>query len=366
MNGSVEYPRTRCQREALLVSLTTTLMACAGLQPAPVTTPAAETTRAPKPPQVEEADGFTCPEWYRVDEGEESRRTVCAIPLHVVVLRAPGGRVNLSHPYVDPRASASRCPKPPDVTDDTSSASNIGPATLGTSLTEADLDEIFEQVNAMYAHTGIQWAPEYHFIEPGIAPGSNEMACDAFKCRSHDRVVEYMGQSHRGCHNAQWLPMFQALVPSGDGDFVEGGYSLLFVKWVGGTLQGVALSDGRVHVGVVGEWSTKMGSLERRPRSLAYGDRHTTVDGRVLDGGAAFGFSMAFTTAHELGHLLGLHHEYKPSIMKGKGPRFAPAHVEAIQAWVTKSERPDSSWISRIFHKGYTSVMEASRRPRKP
>ena len=157
--------------------------------------------------------------------------------------------------------------------------------------------------------------------------------------------------------------MLRALVPSGEEDFPEAGYSVLYVKWMGGTLQGTAFSDGHAHVGAVGEWSTKMGSLEKRPLSLAYGERHTTVDGRTLTGAGAFGFSLAFTTAHELGHILGLNHEHRPSIMQGKGPAFAAEHVASIQAWVADSAHPNTAWLEQSHRARYRSVMERAQPP---
>ena len=101
-----------------------------------------------------------------------------------------------------------------------------------------------------------------------------------------------------------------------------------------------------ISVANVGQWSNKFKRTQppvKRPNVVPNGGSHLSSEGTIRN----CGIGMAYTVAHELGHLLGLGHTDPPSIMKSGGAAgtttvFSAAQLSAIRKRVAFTLLPKS------------------------
>ena len=119
------------------------------------------------------------------------------LPVKVIVLRLPGSSGGSGADDNPPYADKTIGTLPIDSSGDVTLA---GTYTLATSLTEADIADIFEQVNVFYAPTGIVWEPNVTFVAPTVPCGAATQVCGKYKCRTHDYFVKYFGSVRPSVH----------------------------------------------------------------------------------------------------------------------------------------------------------------------
>lgn len=269
------------------------------------------------------------------------------VDVRVIVLRLPGGGADSSAPYFDESPGTMPLEASGDVVLN-------GDYSLATDLAEADINEVFEQVNAFYAPAQVRWVPKVIMAEPTVPCGDQDMVCGKYKCRSHDYFVKYFGTINKKISKSgreERAVNFLSLVPREH--FVKGEYHVLYIKYIGISSQGVVVgslgdpflradSDSdHISVATVGAWSNKFTpSPIKRPNVVP------------CDGKQNCGLGLAYTTAHELGHLLALGHTDPGSIMSGGGAGptgFSSAQIAGIKSWFGGSSSTPPRLINSQF-----------------
>jgi len=262
------------------------------------------------------------------------------------VLRDENGRADSSAPWTDSRAGTLPL-------DGNGNLTNPG-GSLATDLTAADIEEIFSAVNDIYADTGIRWnVVGPFFTEPTVPCGKTNLVCGKHKCRSSGYFVRYWGtinkQISKNGREERATNMFSNIPRE---LFKQGEFHFVFQKFMGWKSQGVVFGTrdsnglrpaggGDVSVATCGQWSNKFSTQPvKRPNYARCG------------GSQNCGIGLHYTTAHELGHLLGVGHTDAPSIMSGGGrtatdSKFTRNHISTMQRY-TSAPRLISSYASAL------------------
>lgn len=267
------------------------------------------------------------------------------VDVNVMVLRLPDGSPSTTAPYVDATSGT----LPIDADGDFAFAGEDAGSSLATSLDTSDVIEIFEEVNRLYSDSRVTWRPNVTMVGPAAACAEGERAgvVGKYKVRSHDYFVKYFGTVNKVItkEGREERPINIGFLPPQDA-FKPGAFNLLYIKYLGVSSQGVVTTTpdwlhapNGASVATVGQWSNKFTSTPiLRPNLLACGSGE-------WGGVSNCGIGLAYTTAHELGHLCGLGHTDAPSIMSGGGQseansRFSAAQTAAITAWFESSAVP--------------------------
>jgi len=276
----------------------------------------------------------------------------------VVVLRMPDGGESSSAPFFDESVGT----LPIDADGDVTLQGTAAGSTLATSLDSDDVAHIFEEVNRLYDDAGVTWVPSVQLVGPSTAScidQSRTTMDGKYKVRTHDYLVKYFGTINKSVRTGreERSVNLAALVPAVA--FVKDAFNVLFIKYLGIRSQGVVIQTpdwihgpSGVKVAVVGEWSNKFTEAPiKRPTVLECG---TGSFNSITN----CGVSLAYTTAHELGHLIGLSHTDPPSLMSQGGgsaaeSAFSPSQVEAIKAHFARSHQPTSQLSDYVTQTGF-------------
>ena len=249
-----------------------------------------------------------------------SAAALTELTVKVLVLRLPNGERDTADPYYD----AAHGTMPLDASGQVDLPDG---ASLATSLTTADIDDIFVQVNTFYAPAEVVWKPEVSLVRPTAPCGGIKVVCGKYKCRTGDYFTKYFGTINKKITKLgreERAANFFSMIPKEH--FEEGAYHMLYVKYIGLSSQGVVVGspswlsgkDGSdLSLATCGQFSNKFtANPVRRPNTNKCGGPGHEAGGMLL----GCGVSLAYTTAHELGHLMGLDHTDEGSVMtKGGG-----------------------------------------------
>lgn len=287
-----------------------------------------------------------------------------SVSVNVIVLRLPDGNKSSTAPYVD----ASLGTLPIDAHGDVTLQDSAVGSTLATALDAEDIAHIFEEVNRLYNEAGVTWVPSVQFVGPSTAScteqGGGATVHGKYKVRTHDYLVKYFGTINKAERSGrEERPInIAALVPPSA--FVKDSFNVLFIKYLGIRSQGVAMqtpdwihTPSGIQVAVVSEWSDKFTDTPiKRPNVLECGSGS-------FNGITNCGIGLAYTTAHELGHLIGLGHTDPPSLMfRGGGSAaesvFSTGQREAIKLHFADSQGPITDLSDYVTQVGFENRVD--------
>lgn len=227
---------------------------------------------------------------------------------------------------------------------------------------------MFEWVNQVYAPADVRFTPTVTYTSPTVpcAAGSgdeNKFICGPYKCRTGDYITKWFGHRTRDMDDAEIVVLIPSLIPR---EFLkEKAFNLVYTKFLGNTLQGFVQSSESwlrpsmesIQIANVAQWSNKFSeSPVKRP---------TVLDCKSQTEYPSCKLSIAFTTAHELGHLLTLKHTDNPGIMYGGGAigqeaAFSAAHIESIRTFLER-KRFNGYQPTLFSTSWYRAILQATR-----